>query len=162
MACLAAPCRHTAPCTSNSTQVFKRRWTSCTHILRPRQHPGPKAHTKHLALEHFSLCRSQAERHVRLSLAWCFNASKGGSGEVGWLSLCRIWSVSRLVVSPGTWAYAVPTRSLREAYACSRVPWQESGETFGLSKSVIAGPYSNKQVECEEHQDSSRHGQLAV
>ena len=77
-------------------------------ILQPHQHPGPKVFQR-------------AEGRF-----WAFNASNMDSFARG------------LVVSLCTRAYTVPTQSLREAYACSRVPWQKSGETFGSSKSLMA------------------------
>ena len=66
-----------------------------------------------------------------------------------------------LVVSLRTRAYAVPTRSLREAYACSRGPLAEIWWNIRLKQEPY-GPYSKKQVESEEHLGSSWHGQLVV
>ena len=53
------------------------------------------------------------------------------------------WSECGLVVSPGTQAYAVPTRSLREAYACPRAPLAGIRRNIRLKQEPVrtAGSY---------------------
>ena len=79
-----------------------------------------------------------------------------------WTAQCVEYGLIRtwVVVGLRTRAYAVPTWSLREAYACSRGPPAEIWWNIRLKQEPY-GPYSNKQVESEEHLDSSWHGQLA-
>ena len=69
------------------------------------------------------------------SQATCSTVASLVKGNSGRFNVSNMnWCGRGLVVSPGTRAYAVPTRSLREAYAKpTPVPgasWQESGETF--------------------------------
>ena len=115
--------RHPAAPKPPSSKAFK---TSCSHTLQRHQHPYPEAQTKHLAMYHWRFsyswpCPRQVERRVRRWLAWCFNVKNCFGEEKTWISNID-WSECGLVVSRGTRAYAVSTRSLREAYACSRCP----------------------------------------
>ena len=105
-------------------------------ILQPQQHPGPNAHTKHLAnrslkAQLVTFDYAGVKRSVRHST--CQRAVLRGSTR-------RIWTGSRV----GWWPICAPepTRCPREVYAkptpVPGVPWQKSGESFGSSKSLMA------------------------
>ena len=71
--------------------------------------------------------------------------------------LIRTWAGGQSVHPSLRGAYAKSTRSLR----LFQSPLAEIWWNFRLKQEPY-GPYSNKQVESEEHLDSSWHGQLAV
>ena len=129
--------RHTSVCfwkVGSWKRNFCLRDHSPIHIFAAR---APRLQSAHRHLAATPMCSSRTSNQVpkRTLNIWWINHDKslessqatcstvaslvkGSSGRFNVLNMD--WCGRGLVVSPGTRAYAVPTRSLREAYACSR------------------------------------------
>ena len=118
------------------------RWGALRHPALPAAARAPRLQGAHRHLAATPMCSSRASNQVpkRTLNIWWINHDKSLKAQLvtfdyagvkpsdvfDWGSSGRFnvsnkdWCGRGLVVSPGTRAYAVPTRSLREAYACSR------------------------------------------
>ena len=113
------------------------KWGALRHPALPAAARAPRLQSAHRHLAATPMCSSRTSNQVpkRTLNIWWINHDKslessqatcstvaslvkGSSGRFNVSNM--VWCGRGLVVSPGTRAYAVPTRSLREAYACSR------------------------------------------